>query len=239
MSWFVPALVPLPSNFVGYDPSLPQSPEDFSSYVRHLPHWRVAGACYFTTFRLSDSVPVSVLEEIKREAEVWQLRLAEASLKNQGVLPPDELDAWHDFQRSRARKLEATLDEGHGECLLRDPAHREIVVDALHHFDGIRCEMLAFAVMPNHAHVLCRPLGEQALEEISGSWKWFTSQKIQRSLGRQGGLWQEESFDRIIRDGDHYANTVRYVARNPLIAKLQENEATVWLCQSIREANAS
>jgi putative transposase len=237
MPWFVPALVPLPSDFVGYDPSLPLPPENFSSYERHLPHWRVPGACYFITFRLTDSIPASVLEAIKHEAEDWQRRLARASLKNHGVPPPDELAAWHEFQRSRARKLEATLDEGHGECLLCDASHRQMVADALHHFEGTRCEMLAFTVMPNHVHVLCRPLGGHALEDLCGSWKWFTAQKIQRHLGRQGGLWQEESFDRVIRDGGHYANTVRYIARNPQAANLRENEATVWLCQAIQDAN--
>ena len=237
MPWFVPALVPLPTNFVGYDPLLPAATKHFSSYARHLPHWRVPGVCYSVTFRLVDSIPASVLAEIKREAEDWRLRLAEASLANNGILPPDELDAWTEFQRAHLGKLEHVLDEGHGECLLRDPAHRQIMVDALHHFEGSRCEMQAFAVMPNHVHVLCRPLGEHLLEDLCGSWKWFTAQKIQRRLGRQGGLWQEESFDRVIRDGDHYANTVRYIAKNPHAARLHQDEASVWLCPAIHEAN--
>jgi REP element-mobilizing transposase RayT len=175
---------------------------------------------------------------IKREAEIWRLRLAEASANNNGKVPPDEQQAWNDFRRNRARKLETVLDQGHGGCLLRDPDHSQTIVEALHHFEGTRCEMMAFAVMPNHVHVLCRPVGDHTLEGLCGSWKWFTAQKVQRHLGRQGGLWQEESFDRVIRDGDHYANTVRYIAKNPIAAELQDDEATVWLCRAIHEANS-
>jgi putative transposase len=111
------------------------------------------------------------------------------------------------------------------------------VEQALRHFEGDRCEMLAHVVMPNHAHVLCRPLGEHQIEDLCGSWKWFTAQKIQRHLGRAGSLWQEETFDRIIRDAAHYANTVRYIAGNPAKAGLRKNEASVWFCEAIHKAN--
>jgi len=39
-------------------------------------------------------------------------------------------------------------------CLLRDPENAKIVEDALRHFDGERCELASFVVMPNHVHAI-------------------------------------------------------------------------------------
>ena len=181
MPWTIPATIPLPRDFVGFDPSSPAVPAESSSYERHLPHWRVAGVCYFSTFRTVDSFPVSVLKEMKCEAEAWRQRVATAasSMKN-GKLSLDQLQEWNDFQRCQARKLERILDEGHGECLLSEVDHRQIVVDSLLHFEGERYEMFAFTVMPNHVHVLCRPSKDYSLEEICGAWKSYSAQRLQR-----------------------------------------------------------
>ncbi|MBX7209687.1 MAG: transposase [Verrucomicrobiaceae bacterium] len=229
----------MPDDFIGFDPTSSLPAEGFTAYDRHLPHWRLPGACYFTTFRLRDSIPHAILKEMKQEKEQWEKRLAQAAAAANGRLRPDEIAAWQEFQRARLRKLESKLDEGHGECLLRDPAHRRIVTGALHHFVGQRCKMLAYAVMPNHVHVLCRPIEGHWLEDLCGSWKWFTAQEIQKALCRTGPLWQEENFDRLIRDAGHYRTTVRYIAKNPMKARLGEDEAAVWFCEGIRNANTN
>lgn len=137
--WYVPTVIPLPDNFVGFDPASTLPAEGFTAYERHLPHWRLPGACYFTTFRLRDSIPQAMIKEMKREQEQWHKRLAQAAAGTDGRLSLDEAAAWLEFQRTRLRKLEATLDEGHGECILRDPAYRHVVTNALHHFEGQRC----------------------------------------------------------------------------------------------------
>jgi len=238
MAWLIPTHIPLPDEFVGFDPISPLT-QDFEAYQRHLPHWRAAGRCYFVTFRLRDSIPAAVLAEMRAEAQTWQKRLAEVVRIQPGGLPPEEWAAWQDFQQVQVRKLELVLDEGRGECLLRLPDHQQSLVKALHHFEGTRCEMLAYAIMPNHAHVLCRPIGEHTMESLTRSWKRHSGDRIHRRLGRSGSLWQEESFDRLIRDAAHYRQAVRYIAKNPLKARLQPSEAVVWLHPRIVEANAS
>ena len=237
IAWLIPARIPLPCDFLGFEPNSPLT-QDFHSYARHLPHWRAAGRCYFITFRLRDSIPDQVMEQMKAEAREWQRRLARHAAAANGRLPPEEWAAWQEFQQVQMRKLEILLDEGRGECLLKAPEHRQHLLEAFHHFEGTRCEMLAYAVMPNHVHVLCRPLGNWSLESLTRCWKRHSSDRIHRDLGRSGSLWQEESFDRIIRDGEHYERTVRYIAKNPLQARLPSHEATVWLHPQIIEANA-
>ena len=228
MTWAVPSVIPLPQDFTEFDPASSIPCDTFSSYTRHLPHWRLPHAAYFVTFRLADSIPRAILAEIQREAEEW---------RKKGPLSDLEQEEWREFQRGRLRKLERLLDDGHGECMLRESRHRQAVVEALHHFEGERTEMLAYAVMPNHVHVLCRLRGGFELEKVCRSWKSFTGRNLQHHLGRKGTLWQDENFDRIIRDEAHYQATVRYIAKNPLKAGLLDHEAAVWFCQSIQDAN--
>jgi len=236
MDWFIPARVPLPQDFLGFDPHDPRM-QEFQVYERHLPHWRAPGRCFFITFRTRDSIPLEVMQQMKEATVQWQLRLSQAALNAGGRLPPDEWAAWQDFQQVQMRKLEFLLDEGHGECLLRFPEHRQPLIEALHHFEGSRCQMLAYTVMPNHVHVLCRPLGKHSPDTLSRSWKRHSGDRIHRALGRAGSFWQEESFDRIIRDADHYFRVVRYIAKNPVQARLRSEEAAVWLHPQILTAN--
>lgn len=237
MAWLIPEHVPLPHDFLGFDPHSTSSPEDPQSYTRHLPHWRASGRCYFLTFRLRDSIPTDVLKEMKYEAQAWQKRLSEVRLRCNNTLPFEEYSAWQQFQQIQVRKLEMILDEGQGECLLKTPENRQPLIDAFHHFEGIRCEMIAYVIMPNHAHVLCRPLSEHTLEALSRAWKRHSSDHLHRRLGRSGSLWQEESFDRIIRDADHYTRVVKYIAKNPIRARLNAEKATVWFHPQILIAN--
>lgn len=232
MAWLVPKHIPLPADFIGFSPESGLE-TSLQRYSRHLPHWRKDGTCYLCTFRLNDSLPVEVVSQMEAQRQDWMRRLEEASVRNRGLLPPEEREAWERFQKQEMRKLEMLLDEGHGECLLRHAEHRQPLVTALHHFEGKRVEMLAYVIMPNHAHVLCRPLGGHTLELLTGSWKRRSSQRIHQRIGRRGALWQDESWDRIIRDAEHYATAVRYIAKNPLVARLKPDAATVWLHPSI------
>ncbi|MFZ2281846.1 MAG: hypothetical protein WAW39_28865, partial [Prosthecobacter sp.] len=112
MLWTIPAVIPLPRDFKGFDPGSSMPSDDFTTYARHLPHWRLPGAAYFVTFRLSDSIPHSLLSEMQREAASWRQRLADRTIP----MSDTEQAKWQEFQRARLRKLERLLDEGHGEC---------------------------------------------------------------------------------------------------------------------------
>ena len=75
--------------------------------------------------------------------------------------------------------------------------------------------------MPNHVHLLLS-LGESIdLGETVASWKRFTASQINRASCSKGPVWQQNYFDRLIRDWDHFMNVARYLRRNPLMAKLR------------------
>jgi hypothetical protein len=99
-----------------------------------------------------------------------------------------------------------------------------MVEEALRFFDGQRYWLGQFVVMPNHVHCLVKPLGEHTLLEILQSWKSFTAKQINTALGREGKVWQDESFDSIVRDEAALGKFSAYVQENPGKAKLHEGE---------------
>ncbi|MHB1308436.1 MAG: HsdR family type I site-specific deoxyribonuclease, partial [Limisphaerales bacterium] len=126
-----------------------------------------------------------------------------------------------EYHERFSRQIDEWLDQGSGSCVLKNPANAKVVADALRHFDGERYELASFVVMPNHVHVLFRPLGEHALPEILKSWKGFTAREINKRIGKAGALWQDEYWDRLIRNERHFFKVVEYVRENPAKAKLE------------------
>ena len=56
--------------------------------------------------------------------------------------------------------------------------------------------------------------------QLIKDWKGFTARRINRVLGRRGKLWQDDYWDRYIRDEAHYRKVVRYIEANPVKAGL-------------------
>ena len=181
---------------------------------RNLPHWEQPNATYFVTFRLADAVPQSILRRWKEEIETWR------------EFHPEPWDAVtkYEYQKRFQDDREQWLDRGHGECVLKKPNMAAIVVDTLRHFDRDRYVLDAFVVMPNHVHVLVQLAKDQVLADVLHSWKSFAAKAINRLLGKAGQLWQEESYDRIVRDWDELVRYRDYIVRNPEKSKLREGE---------------
>ena len=181
---------------------------------RNLPHWQQKNATYFVTFRLADAVPQNILRQWKEELETWRNFHPE----------PWDVGTKYEYQKRFQDDREHWLDCGHGECILKNLDAAEIVVAALRHFDRDRYLLDAFVVMPNHVHVLFQPAKGQALADILHSWKSFSAKAINQLLGRTGRVWQDESYDRIVRDWNELLRYRDYIARNPENAKLREGE---------------
>ncbi len=98
---------------------------------------------------------------------------------------------------------------------------RQLVLDACRHFDGQRYVLWAAVVMPDHVHLLLQPR-EQApgkwwsLSSILHSIKSYTAKQINALLERKGAVWQDESFDRIVRDEDEFLEKWNYIRNNPV-----------------------
>jgi putative transposase len=107
---------------------------------------------------------------------------------------------------------------------------RTIIVSSLKHFERLRFDLFAFVVMPDHVHVLVKPYEGFFLHELVHSWKSFSAHRLQRDLGREGRIWQEDYFDRIMRGEPEFLEKVRYILNNPLKIKEQIDEYPwVWV----------
>jgi len=95
------------------------------------------------------------------------------------------------------------------------PEERKVVANALCHFDGQRYELTGYVIMNDHVHLIAWPQDDYSLEGLCHSWKSFTAHELQKEFRRTGHIWQDESFDRIIRtEGEYYAKLL-YILNNP------------------------
>ncbi len=177
-----------------------------------LPHWQQTERLIFATWRLADSLPKEKLDEWQIERESW----LDSHPKPWDAATEDE------YHERFSKSIDAWLDAGSGECILRDPSVSSIVSEALRHFDGERYFLESFVVMPNHVHVLFRLASEHRLEDVIHSWKSFTAKEINKVRGSKGEIWQKDYWDRIVRDTDHRANILNYIRKNPERARLTE-----------------
>ncbi|HEV8591714.1 MAG TPA: transposase, partial [Pyrinomonadaceae bacterium] len=164
----------------------------------YLPHFDGVVA-QFVTFRLADSLPQTVLLKLRSDIENEELE---------------------DKSKEYRKRAEAYLDKGIGECILQTPALAEIVQEALLNEHGERCTIIGWVVMPNHVHILLRPLKGYSLSVIIQSIKSVSARKINKILGRSGSIWQPDYFDRYIRDAEHFSKALRYIENNPVKAGL-------------------
>jgi REP element-mobilizing transposase RayT len=176
---------------------------------QELPHWQQGDVMQFVTFRLGDSMPAGKLRQWKEEREIWQ------KVHPQPWSPEEEKE----YHKRFTWKLEGWLDEGAGSCLLNAPANRAVMEAVLMRFQGEKVEHHAWVIMPNHLHLMFTPLSP--VEKLIQAWKGVSARQI-----GQGGIWQKNYRDTMIRDNGHFANAVRYIRRNP--AKLRAGTFTLW-----------
>ena len=125
---------------------------------------------------------------------------------------------------------------------LLSPKARDIVLDSLLFTDSQRrWKLFAACVMPDHVHVLFEPqIKEQdsdgnpifwSLAEILHSVKSFTAHEINKAEGTEGGVWEKESFDRLMRGDSDLEEKFHYICRNPWdngVVPVTENYKWLW-----------
>ncbi|MBI5760263.1 MAG: transposase [Planctomycetales bacterium] len=203
-----------PPGFRGLDPD-----KRVQIYTRHLPHWRQEGATYFVTFRLADSLPQAKVIELQNWRAFWEREHPE---------PRSEKD-WKEYAREVFRRTEAWLDEGYGACHFREARWANDLRDRLHHFHGERYQLACWVIMPNHCHLVFRPFEGHELEDLLGAMKGVTAKHLNAAVERTGELWQQECYDRIIRDAEHLHRVIQYIGRNPAQAGVPPSAWFRWI----------
>ncbi|MCE2960282.1 MAG: dihydropteroate synthase [Luteolibacter sp.] len=177
-----------------------------------LPHWYREGATYAVTFRLEDTFPKGVLAAYAQEKEELKIQIQQAEKNGEESLRKDLRIQLDQLYRERIEKV---LDEGMGECWMKDQRIAAIIANAIKHFAGERYDLGAWCIMPNHVHIILSPKDGESLADILHSIKRFTAREANKLLGRDGAFWQKESYDHIIRDAEDFGNQSSYVLNNP------------------------
>ena len=221
---------------------LPASPSFKPTYLKEnkpvqkdrshpLPHWTQSGRTYAVTFRLEGTIPVSVLQEYLEEKQQLIDQLNEAQESKQLAEISATRKAIAELYSSSIEKI---LDQGMGDAWMKQPEIAEIVANSIQHFDGERYDLAAWCVMPNHVHLIIKPIGDYQLSEILQSIKSFSAKEANKHLGRTGAFWQQDSYDHLIRDDDDFWNQFHYIKNNPTKAGLLN-----WQWQGAKEMVSS
>ncbi|MGA2853102.1 MAG: primosomal protein N', partial [Verrucomicrobiota bacterium] len=112
--------------------------------------------------------------------------------------------------------------------LVLSPEARAKTLEACHFWHGKKIKCYAACVMPDHVHLLIQPLpvqetgkeGVYSLTEILHSIKSFSAHEVNKVMKRTGPVWQQESYDRMIRSESDLHEKWNYIWDNPRIIGL-------------------
>ena len=100
-----------------------------------------------------------------------------------------------------------------------------------------RIHLHAVVIMPDHVHMLLLPLRDEdgwpyPLIDILQCLKSATAHRINKLLHRSGPVWEEESFDHILRSEEILKQKVEYLRQNPVRRSLvtrPEDYRWIWV----------
>ena len=176
-------------------------------HARRLPHWNVIGKPLFVTFRLWGRLPAN------------------------RVFPPDTLNAGKAFVA-----MDRILDKAQtGPLFLKIPEIAHCVVEAIKEGESRfrRYDLHSYVVMANRVPMLVTP--HVVSQKWLGPLKGFTSHQANQILGRTGShVWQDESYDHLVRNGEEFRRIQHYIESNPVKAGLVSAPGEIPLVQPSR-----
>jgi alanyl-tRNA synthetase/REP element-mobilizing transposase RayT len=148
------------------------------------------------------------------------------------------------FERPWAKYMVTFTTREHRKL---SPADRDITLQTILHDAGKKYELYAVCVMPDHVHLLLKPQIEKddaegkpvfyGLADILQTMKSVSSHRINKLAGMKGQrVWENESYDRVIRSQHDLEEKFHYICRNPWdsgVAKPDEDYQWLWTPQPI------
>ena len=188
------------------------------NYKRNLPHFLPIGSTFFITSCLKGSIPKEIISQLQADLVNVQdrIRLEFAN------------DERFNVELSNAQKryfghLDKHLDNYTGGFhWLKQPEIAKIVLDTFHFWNDKGYELLAYTIMSNHFHILFDTQNfDTHPTTIMASIKRFSSTNANSVLNRKGiTFWQDESYDRRVRDYQELLRIINYIIQNPVKANL-------------------
>lgn len=191
-----------------------------NKYRRNLPHIQPAGATLFVTFRLANSIPQTILNELRAKSNHLERQLntiSNTAFRQQKLYEAKKLlfGLWD-------KALDQNTNKPHW---LKKPQIAKIVADSIHYRDKQVYDLDAYCIMSNHVHLIITPLLKDKetyhpLQAIMHSLKRYTAYQANQLLQRTGQFWHHENYDHYVRNPDELTRIRRYVLENPAKAGL-------------------
>ena len=151
------------------------------------------------------------------------------------------LDRMYDYRRmlphhqKAGRTLFVTFCKGNGQPF--SSAARDAILRHCLHDNGKKFVLHAAVVMPDHVHLLLTPLQDESgwvygLPAILKTIKGVSARSINKLLGTSGPIWQEESFDHVLRSQESLEEKLEYIRQNPVrrgLVKTPEDYRWLWV----------
>lgn len=98
---------------------------------------------------------------------------------------------------------------------------RDLVIKHCLHEHGRKYTLHAIVVMPDHVHMILKLHRDNSgriygLSEIMSGIKGASSHSINSALSRKGKVWQDESFDHVLRSSESTSAKIDYISNNPV-----------------------
>lgn len=120
---------------------------------------------------------------------------------------------------------------------------RDIVMDCCVKAHGFTIDLYVAVVMPDHVHLIFVPEIDTTLREVYSlarimkAIKGTSAHAINRHLQTHGRVWQEESFDHVLRCSEKLDEKVGYVMANPVrrgLVSRAEDYRWLWVPERLR-----
>lgn len=161
---------------------------------KHLPHWDIKHHYQFITFRTHAS------------ADGYLKKLSQQALPN----------------KQKQRLMDEYLDKSTLGAVLNGDV-LALMNALIKKHDSVLYELTAFCIMPNHVHLLLKPLID--LDKLIQKLKGGSAKLINEQMEARGRFWAADYYDKLIRDEKHFFVVYRYIKNNPIV--LGEAEASV------------
>lgn len=173
---------------------------------RNLPHLYFNDGIYFITARLANTIPLEDLIHLRQNFDK-RTHLSFSKFKNHFLQYDSLLDkAEKDF------------------IILSDNQIAVILKQCLQYPDGTDYKLICYTIMPNHFHIVFELLEKnKGISKIMQSIKGISARRINKLLNKSGKLWQDESYDRWVRNDIELYFIIKYILFNPIKAGLVNN----------------
>ena len=125
-------------------------------------------------------------------------------------LPHWNLEGAYYFITFKTNRVQLTEDE------------IKTILDIVKNGASIQYRLFAVQVMPDHVHIILKPINNLPLSKIMQWIKGVSARAVNKMRYKTGYIWMIDYYDRIIRNENDFNEKLRYIYENPVRAGLVE-----------------